>query len=40
MAAVCHVPHPRLTSNNHLLPLDKVLAFRHGLFCEARQLTQ
>ena len=31
---------PRLPlSNNKLLPLEKALAFRHGLLCDARKLT-
>jgi hypothetical protein len=33
------LPHPEPTSNNHLLPLEKALAFMHGLLCEARKLT-
>lgn len=33
------LPHPLPTSNNHLLPLEKALAFMHGLLCEARKLT-
>jgi hypothetical protein len=33
------LPHPRPTSNNHLLPLDKALAFLHGLLADARKLT-
>jgi hypothetical protein len=37
LAAV--LPHPRPTSNNHLLPLDKALAFMQGLLCDARKLT-
>jgi hypothetical protein len=34
-----HLPHPAPTSNNHLTPLAKALAFTHGLLCEARKLT-
>ncbi len=30
---------PDATSNNHLTPLAKALAFTHGLLCEARKLT-
>lgn len=33
------LPHPLPLSNNHLLPLEKALAFMHGLLCEARKLT-
>lgn len=33
------LPHPLPTSNNHLLPLEKALAFMHGLLCDARKLT-
>jgi hypothetical protein len=33
------LPHRAPTSNNHLTPLDKALAFSHGLLCEARKLT-
>jgi len=33
------LPHPWPTSNNHLLPIEKALAFMHGLLCEARKLT-
>lgn len=33
------LPHPLPTSNNHLLPVEKALAFMHGLLCEARKLT-
>ncbi len=33
------LPHPEPTSNNHLGPLEKALAFCHGLLCEARKLT-
>jgi hypothetical protein len=33
------LPHPLPTSNNHLLPREKALAFMHGLLCEARKLT-
>jgi hypothetical protein len=33
------LPHRQPTSNNHLLPLEKALAFMHGLLCDARKLT-
>ena len=33
------LPHRLPTSNNHLLPVEKALAFIHGLLCEARKLT-
>jgi hypothetical protein len=33
------LPHRTPTSNNHLTPLAKALAFSHGLLCEARKLT-
>src|SRR4029077_16042835 len=33
------LPHPLPTSNNHLLPIEKALAFMHGLLCDARKLT-
>jgi hypothetical protein len=33
------LPQPQPTSNNHLLPLEKALAFMHGLLCDARKLT-
>lgn len=33
------LPHPPPTSNNHLTPLEKALAFSHGLLCSARKLT-
>jgi DDE family transposase len=33
------LPHRLPASNNHLLPLEKALAFIHGLLCEARKLT-
>ena len=33
------LPHPLPTSNNHLRPLEKALAFMHGLLCDARKLT-
>lgn len=33
------LPPPLPTSNNHLLPLDKALAFMHGVLCDARKLT-
>ena len=32
------LPHRTPTSNNHLTPLEKALAFTHGLLCEARKL--
>jgi hypothetical protein len=32
-------PHARPQSNNKLLPLEKALAFLHGLLCDARKLT-
>ena len=31
--------HSLPASNNHLLPVEKALAFMHGLLCEARKLT-
>jgi hypothetical protein len=34
------LPHPLPRSNNHLTPLEKALAFTHGLLCAARKLTQ
>ena len=34
------LPHPLPTSNNKLLPVEKALAFMHGLLCDARKLTQ
>lgn len=34
------LPHPRPTSNHQILPLEKALAFMHGLLCDARKLTQ
>ena len=34
------LPQALPRSNNHLLPLDKALAFMHGLLCDARKLTQ
>jgi hypothetical protein len=34
-----HLPHRLPKSNNHLTPLEKALAFTHGLLCEARRLT-
>lgn len=34
-----HLPHATPTSNNNLTPLEKALAFTHGLLCEARKLT-
>lgn len=33
------LPHRLPTSNNRLLPVEKALAFTHGLLCEARKLT-
>jgi len=33
------LPHRIPTSNNKLLPLEKALAFMHGLLCDARKLT-
>src|SRR5450755_1392882 len=33
------LPHRVPTSNNHLTPLAKALAFTHGLLGEARKLT-
>ncbi len=33
------LPHRLPRSNNNLLPLEKALAFIHGLLCEARKLT-
>jgi Transposase DDE domain group 1 len=33
------LPHRSPSSNNRLLPVDKALAFTHGLLCEARKLT-
>jgi hypothetical protein len=33
------LPHPLPLSNNRLLPLEKALAFMHGLLCGARKLT-
>lgn len=33
------LPHPQPLSNNKLLPLEKALAFMHGLLCDARKLT-
>lgn len=33
------LPHPQPRSNNHLLPVEKALAFMHGLLCGARKLT-
>jgi hypothetical protein len=33
------LPQPLPTSNNNLLPVEKALAFMHGLLCEARKLT-
>jgi hypothetical protein len=34
------LPHPLPTSNHQILPLEKALAFMHGLLCDARKLTQ
>ena len=34
------LPHRPPTSNNKLLPLEKALAFMHGLLCDARKLTR
>jgi hypothetical protein len=34
------LPHRQPTSNNHLTPLEKALAFTHGLLGAARKLTQ
>lgn len=34
------LPHPLPRSNNHLTPLEKALAFTHGLLGAARKLTQ
>lgn len=33
------LPHPLPCSNNKLLPVEKALAFMHGLLCDARKLT-
>ena len=33
------LPQRQPTSNNHLLPLEKALAFMHGLLCDARKFT-
>lgn len=33
------LPHPPPKSNNKILPLEKALAFMHGLLCDARKLT-
>ena len=33
------LPHRLPASNNNLLPLEKALAFMHGLLCDARKLT-
>src|SRR5471032_1764241 len=33
------LPHPLPCSNNNLLPIEKALAFTHGLLCDARKLT-
>lgn len=32
------LPHALPRSNNHLLPIEKALAFLHGLLCDARKL--
>src|SRR5258706_10739149 len=32
------LPHGLPTSNNKLLPLEKALAFMHGLLCDGRKL--
>lgn len=32
------LPHPLPLSNNKLLPLEKALAFIHGLLCDERKL--
>ena len=33
------LPHPLPLSTNHLLPMEKALAFLHGLLCDARKRT-
>ncbi len=33
------LPHALPASNNHLRPVEKALAFMHGLLCDARKLT-
>ena len=33
------IGHPLPTSNNRLLPIEKLLAFMHGLLCDAAKLT-
>lgn len=33
------LPHRLPASNNRLLPVEKALAFMHGLLCDARKLT-
>jgi len=33
------LPHAVPLSNNHLVPIEKALAFVHGLLCDARKLT-
>jgi len=33
------LPHPKPTSNNRLLPVEKALGFIHGILCDARKLT-
>jgi hypothetical protein len=34
-----HLPHPQPRSNNHLAPIDKAVAFVHGIIGAARKLT-
>ena len=34
------LPHRLPISNNKLLPLEKALAFMHGLLCDARRATR
>ncbi len=34
------LPQRLPTANHHLLPVEKALAFLHGLLCDARKLTQ
>ena len=34
------MPQPLPRSNNRLMPVEKALAFMHGLLCDARKLTQ
>jgi hypothetical protein len=38
-ALAAALPHALPLSNNHLLPLEKALAFMQGLLCDARKLT-